>query len=149
VEMRRVAVALAVVVVALVASGWGSGGSPSRVYVPVLLPSGSFLRYQPTKMVVAGDGAEILARIRYVGYGGAEANATGTLLVDDCIASCAAGTFHPVRATLVFHGFVICRGLKVYTRLAITAPGAVRFQHVRRQNIALDYLAARCEPSQR
>ncbi len=146
--MRHSSVALALALLASAAAGCGDG-TPSRVYVPVLLPNRSLLSYQPTRMIVAGDGSEILTRIRYRSYDGPQAEATGTLLVDDCVGSCAAGTFHPVKATVRFQDLVTCHRKKVYTTLNIDAPGAPRFNHVRRQHIHLDDLAALCEPTQR
>jgi hypothetical protein len=127
----------------------GGGASKPRAYVPVLLPHSSALRYQPQRLIPAGDGSEIVTGIHYKDYGGARAQATGTLLIDDCVSSCAAGAFHPVTAKLVFSKLIRCHGRRVYTTLEITAPAARRFNHDAHQTAFLTYLAARCGPGRR
>lgn len=141
---------IAALAIGLTAAGSACGSSTHvRAYVPVLKPKASFLAFQPQRLIVAGDGSELLTRIRYQNYGDPQTEASGTLLVDDCVNSCAGGTFHPVRASLRFGGRVTCHGKPVYTKLKIDAPGAPRFNSFRHQSIGLDYMAALCEPGTR
>jgi hypothetical protein len=146
-KRRHGGLALAVVLAAIVSACGNSGHE--RVYVPVLTHRSSYLRIEPQRLIVAGDGSQVLTHVDYRNYGAASVEATGTLLVDDCVNSCAGGTFHPVAATLRFGGVVPCHKKRVYTRLVMDAPRAPRFNHLRHQMIALDDLAALCEPGER
>jgi hypothetical protein len=128
-----------------VAVALGSAGS--RAYVPVLRGESGALAYKPGRMVVSG--AQVLTRIRYQTYGGAASTARATLLVDDCRPDCADGASHPVAARLTFAGSVRCRGKHVYSTVRIEAPGAARYGMLTNRIVALDYLAAVCEPGQR
>ena len=147
--VARACSAIVLVFLAIAGGACGGGTSKAHVYVPVVLTHSSGLRYRPQRLIPAGDGSEILTKIRYETYGGTQAQATGTLLVDDCTPSCDEGKFHPVKAKLVFGKRAICQSKSVYTILEIEALAATRFDLKARRTVRLDYLAALCEPGQR
>jgi hypothetical protein len=125
-------------------------GTAGKAYVPTPLGgASSSLEYQPQWLVAAGDGTAILTHVQYQSYGGPRASARAILLVDDCRSSCASGTFHPVRARLLFAGVVRCRDKRVYSTVRILAPGAAHFGELTDRLVELTYLAALCEPGER
>jgi len=80
---------------------------------------------KPTSLVLAcGDGNYLLASLRWNGWGGSAATATGIARANDCKPYCAAGHFHSYRMTATADRLTACGKARYYARLTIAYPGA-------------------------
>ena len=80
---------------------------------------------RPRVIEVTGDGSGYVKGISWEGWGEATATGTGTFEGNNCVPSCAAGTFTGYPATLILSGLSRYGvGKAAYSRLAVAAPRA-------------------------
>jgi hypothetical protein len=76
-----------------------------------------------TFVIACADANYELTNLRWHGWGGARATATGLAQANDCTPNCAAGSFHSYRMTAVADRLTRCGAARVYGRLAIVYAG--------------------------
>ena len=79
---------------------------------------------QPASIVLACADANFgVKQLRWIGWGGARAAATGVAYANDCTPNCAAGRFHDYSAVIVLDGSQKCGQTLDYHRLTIAFVG--------------------------
>jgi hypothetical protein len=79
----------------------------------------------PASLILAcADANYELASLRWTGWGGPRASATGIARANDCTPNCAAGHFHSYKVTATADELKGCGAARYYGRLTIVYPGA-------------------------
>lgn len=74
--------------------------------------------------LTCADANTALNKLSWSSFGGATAKGKGTLVVDLCEPNCASGKNASYPASVVATGSKKCRGVRVYTKLALTFTGS-------------------------
>jgi hypothetical protein len=83
------------------------------------------MKTEPTQIVTTGDGSGFLKALTWSGWGTATAQGAGLLEVDNCVPSCAQGTFTGYQATVTLSGLTpYGDGDEAYADMTIIAPGS-------------------------
>jgi hypothetical protein len=121
----RVCVALALCASLLAAAlATGASGAKRKTYFP---SNCSNARYKPKHLIAAcGDAGVRVNRIHWKHYGARSARGGGTAVVNICEPNCAEGNFErdPVRVRLSRPRYCRAVGIRLFTRLKLTYPGA-------------------------
>jgi hypothetical protein len=81
------------------------------------------MKTEPVQIVTSADGSGYVNGISWTSWGQATATGTGTLNVNNCTPSCAAGTYTGYPATVTLSGLVAYRsGTDAYSRMVVSAP---------------------------
>jgi hypothetical protein len=88
--------------------------------------AGLGMRTQPVRIVTSGDGSAYLDRLTWAGWGSPTARAVGVDEVNDCVPSCASGTFTGYPATVKLTDLTRYGndGLQGYGTIIISTPAA-------------------------
>jgi hypothetical protein len=83
------------------------------------------MKTEPAQIVTTGDGSGFLKALTWSGWGTATAQGAGLLEIDNCVPSCAQGTFTGYQATVTLSGLTpYGDGDEAYADMTIIAPGS-------------------------
>ena len=133
--MRTLGLAVVVAGLAVIALAATAGSSASN---PTALPDclGKPLAQPATVVLACADANFGVKKLRWIGWGGARAAATGVAYANDCKPYCAAGHFHNYSAVIVVDGSQKCGKTTDYRRLTIAFVGPTPYPKAKPADLA-------------